>query len=103
MKRNAPCGVFVTLKSLIQEEMPDGHVLASSRPIRRSRAASRLGDNANVMSPAGTDVYRFLTRQRGHKVKIVLPESGGWELSKLERSYQDAKSGIRDPWSTEPV
>jgi hypothetical protein len=32
VKRNAPCGVFVTLKSLNQEEMPDGHVLAPSCP-----------------------------------------------------------------------
>ena len=44
-----------------------------------------LGDNATVLVKPGSDLYRFLTRQRGHKVKIVLQESGGPELSRLER------------------
>jgi hypothetical protein len=33
----------------------------------------------------GSDLYRFLTRQRGHKIKIVLQESNGPELSRLDR------------------
>lgn len=44
-----------------------------------------LGDNATVMVKPGSDLYRFLSRQRGHKVKIVLQEAGGTELSRLER------------------
>lgn len=44
-----------------------------------------LGDNATVMAKPGSDLYRFLTRQRGHKVKILLQESNGPELSRLER------------------
>jgi hypothetical protein len=44
-----------------------------------------LGENATVMVKPGTDLYRFLSRQRGHKVKIVLQEAGGPELSRLER------------------
>jgi hypothetical protein len=44
-----------------------------------------LGDNATVMVKPGSDLYRFLARQRGHKVKIVLQEAGGPELSRLER------------------
>jgi len=44
-----------------------------------------LGDNATVMVKPGSELYRFLSRQRGHKVKIVLQEAGGPELSRLER------------------
>lgn len=44
-----------------------------------------LGDNATVMVKPGSDLYRFLSRQRGHKVRIVLQEAGGPELSRLER------------------
>jgi hypothetical protein len=44
-----------------------------------------LGDNATVLAKPGTDLYRFLTRQRGHKVKVVLQEDKGPELSRLER------------------
>ncbi len=44
-----------------------------------------LGDNATVMVKPGSELYRFLSRQRGHKVKIVLQEAGGAELSRLER------------------
>ena len=44
-----------------------------------------LGDNATVMVKPGSDLYQFLSRQRGHKVKIVLQEAGGPELSRLER------------------
>lgn len=44
-----------------------------------------LGDNATVMVKPGSDLYQFLSRQRGHKVKIVLQEAGGSELSRIER------------------
>jgi hypothetical protein len=44
-----------------------------------------LGDHATVMVKPGSDLYRFLSRQRGHKVRIVLQEAGGPELSRLER------------------
>jgi len=44
-----------------------------------------LGDNATVIVKPGSELYRFLARQRGHKVKIVLQEAGGSELSRLER------------------
>jgi hypothetical protein len=44
-----------------------------------------LGDSATVMVKPGSDLYRFLARQRGHKVKIQLQESSGPELSRLER------------------
>jgi hypothetical protein len=44
-----------------------------------------LGDSTTVMAKPGSDVYKFLARQRGRKVKIVLSEAGGAELSRLER------------------
>jgi hypothetical protein len=44
-----------------------------------------LGDNATVIVKPGSELYRFLSRQRGHKVKIVMEEAGGPELSRLER------------------
>lgn len=44
-----------------------------------------LGDNATVMVKPGSDLHKFLARQRGRKVKIVLTEAGGPELSRLER------------------
>jgi len=42
-----------------------------------------LGDNVTVMAKPGTDLYRFLARQRGNKVKIQLSEAAGPE--RLER------------------
>jgi len=44
-----------------------------------------LGDSATVMVKPGSDLYRFLSRQRGRKVKILLTEATVPELSKLER------------------
>ncbi len=44
-----------------------------------------LGESATLVVKPGSDLYQFLTRQRGHKVKIVLQETGGPELSRLER------------------
>jgi hypothetical protein len=44
-----------------------------------------LGESATVMVKPGSDLYRFLARQRGHKVKILLQESKAAELSRLER------------------
>jgi hypothetical protein len=44
-----------------------------------------LGENTTVMTKPGSDVYRFLSRQRGRKVRIVLTEAGGPELSRLQR------------------
>jgi hypothetical protein len=44
-----------------------------------------LGDNATVMVKPGSELYKFLARQRGRKVKITLIETSGPELSRLER------------------
>jgi hypothetical protein len=44
-----------------------------------------LGDKTTVMAKPGSELFRFLARQRGHKVKILLQESTAPELSRLER------------------
>ena len=44
-----------------------------------------LGEQATVMVKPGSDLYRFLSRQRGRKVKIVLTEASAPELAKIER------------------
>ena len=44
-----------------------------------------LGENATVLAKPGSELGRFLTRQRGHKVRIVLQEAAAPELSRLER------------------
>jgi hypothetical protein len=44
-----------------------------------------LGDSATVVAKPGSDLYKFLSRQRGRKIKVVLTEAGGPELSRLER------------------
>jgi hypothetical protein len=44
-----------------------------------------LGDNVTVVAKPGTDLYRFLSRQRGRKIKVQLSEAAGPELSCLDR------------------
>ena len=44
-----------------------------------------LGESATVMAKPGSDLFKFLARQRGRKVKVVLTEAAGAELSRLER------------------
>ena len=44
-----------------------------------------LGEGTTVIVKPGSELYRFLSRQRGRKVKLVLTESSAPELSRLER------------------
>lgn len=44
-----------------------------------------LGEEATVMVKPGSELYRFLSRHRGKKVKIVLTESAERELSRIDR------------------
>lgn len=44
-----------------------------------------LGDSATVMAKPGTDLHRFLVRQRGKKIRIVLSEADTRELSQIRR------------------
>ena len=45
-----------------------------------------LGEQATVMAKPGSDLFKFLSRQRGQKVKIVLTQSDARELSRLQRN-----------------
>jgi len=44
-----------------------------------------LGEQATVMAKPGSDLFKFLSRQRGQNVKIVLTQSDTRELSRLQR------------------
>ncbi len=44
-----------------------------------------LGDDATVMAKPGSELYKFLAKQRGQRIKITLTEASGPELSRLER------------------
>jgi hypothetical protein len=44
-----------------------------------------LGDSATIVAKPGSDLHRFLTRQRGKKIHIVLTEADTRELSQLRR------------------
>lgn len=44
-----------------------------------------LGEQGSVMAKPGSDLFTFLSRQRGQKVKIVLTRSDKRELSRLRR------------------
>ena len=44
-----------------------------------------LGDAATMVAKPGTDLYRFLSRQRGHRIKISMIEDRGPTLTRLER------------------
>jgi hypothetical protein len=44
-----------------------------------------LGDGATIMAKPGTDLHRFLARQRGKKIRIVLSEADTRELSQIRR------------------
>ena len=44
-----------------------------------------LGEQATVMVKPGSDLFKFLSRQRGRKVKIVLTEANATQLSQIQR------------------
>ncbi len=60
-------------------------VQVSSADHEQEEGYFSLGDNATVIVKPGSDLYQFLTRQRGRKIKVVFQESAGPELSRIER------------------
>jgi hypothetical protein len=44
-----------------------------------------LGDSTTIVAKPGSELYRFLRRQRGQKITIVLREADTRELSQLTR------------------
>jgi hypothetical protein len=60
-------------------------VQVSSADHEQEEGYFSLGDNATVVVKPDSDLFRFLRRQRGHKIKVVFQESAGPELSRIER------------------
>ncbi len=60
-------------------------VQVSSADHEQEEGYFSLGDDATVVVKPGSDLFRFLRRQRGHKIKVVFQESAGPELSRIER------------------
>ena len=44
-----------------------------------------LGDSTTIMAKPGTDLHRFLVRQRGKTIRIAMSEADGRELSQIRR------------------
>ena len=44
-----------------------------------------LGEQGTVMAKPGSQLYNFLSRQRGQKVKIVLTSAEKRELARIQR------------------
>jgi len=44
-----------------------------------------LGPDTTVLAKPGTDLQRFLARQKGRRIRITLTLVGGEQLSRLER------------------
>jgi hypothetical protein len=44
-----------------------------------------LGDGAALMVRPGTEIYRFLSRQKGQNIRITLTETARPEPSRIER------------------
>ena len=60
-------------------------VQVSSADHEQEEGYFSLGENVTLLAKPGSDLFRFLTRQRGHKVKLVFQESTGAELSRIDR------------------
>jgi hypothetical protein len=44
-----------------------------------------LGESATVMARPGSDLYKFLARQRGRRIKVTLVDASAPGLSRLDR------------------
>ena len=60
-------------------------VQVSSADHEQQEGYFSLGDSATVLAKPGSELHRFLTRQRGHTVRIVLQDATRPDLSRLER------------------
>ena len=61
------------------------NVQVSSADHETAEGYFSLGEQATVMVKPGSDLFRFLTRHRGQKVKIVLTQSEERQLSRIDR------------------
>ena len=61
------------------------HVQVSSSDHEVQEGYFALGEQATVMVKPGSDLFKFLSRNRGQKVRIVLTQHQAAELSRIER------------------
>lgn len=60
-------------------------VLVTSADHEVAEGYFSLGDTATLVAKPGSELHRFLSRQRGQKIKITLTEHGDRDLSRLQR------------------
>jgi hypothetical protein len=60
-------------------------VLVSSADHEMQEGYFSLGDAATMVAKPGSDLYQFLGRQRGHRIKITMTEDRGPTLTRLDR------------------
>lgn len=60
-------------------------VLVSSADHELQEGYFSLGAEATVMAKPGSELYKFLTRQRGRKIHITLTDTSRPDLSRLDR------------------
>lgn len=60
-------------------------VQVTSAPHELEEGYFSLGDSVTLITKPGSDLHRFLARQRGNRIRIVLAEEGHRELSQLQR------------------
>jgi hypothetical protein len=78
-----PAGMRVGRASDTDETVLTVQVSSADHEVQEGYFA--LGEQATVIVKPGSDLFQFLTRQRGRKVKIVLTEQSAPELAKIER------------------
>lgn len=76
-------GVSIGLAFDRDETVLNVHVSSSDHEVVEGYFA--LGEQGTVMVKPGSDLFKFLSRNRGQKVKIVLTQNQAPELSKIER------------------
>jgi hypothetical protein len=83
----------LTLTLLVQAYLASGNerdetvltVVVSSAEHEAQEGYFTLGDSATVIAKPGSELYKFLARHRGKKVRISLTDAGRPGLSTLDR------------------
>jgi hypothetical protein len=84
---------ILTLTLLVQAYLASGNerdetvltVVVSSAEHEAQEGYFTLGDSATVIAKPGSELYKFLARHRGKKVRISLTDAGRPGLSTLDR------------------
>jgi hypothetical protein len=63
-------------------------VVVSSAEHEMQEGYFSLGDSATMVAKPGSDLFRFLSRQRGHRIKISMTEDGPPTLTRFSRDVK---------------